>query len=56
MKIVDICHPHGVNDVYLSAIPLRTGNEQVVTDNYLRAKSFVHDYIWIDNGNISHSH
>ena len=43
IKVVDIFHAHGVNDVYVSAIPLRIGNEQVVTDNYLRAKSFVDD-------------
>ena len=39
-----------MNDVYVSDIPLKIGN------NYLRARSFVHDYILIDNGNISHSH
>ena len=42
VNIVNICHHHGVNDVYVSAIPLRIGNEKAMADvnNFLRPKAF----------------
>ena len=40
VDIVNICHNHGVNDVYVSSIPLRTGKKKEIPDvyNFLRAK------------------
>ena len=57
INIVNICHEHGVNDVYVSSIPVRVGKEQEVKDvnNFLRARTFLHDYILIDNSNITRS-
>jgi lysophospholipase L1-like esterase len=58
IKIVEICHKHGVNDVYVSAIPLRLGKEKAMNDvnNFLRARTFLNDFILIDNSNITRSH
>ena len=56
--MVNICHNHGVNDVYVSTILLRIGQEKTISEvnNFLRAKLFVHNYILIDNSNIKHNH
>ena len=58
INIVNICHHHGVNDVYVSAIPLRIGSEKAMADvnNFLRAKACFYDYFLIDNSNIQHHH
>ena len=58
IKVVKMCHEKGVNTVYVSSIPLRKGKEQEVNDvnNFLRANTFMHDFILIDNSNITLSH
>ena len=58
MNIVDICHKYGVNDVYVSSIPFRLGHEQAVNDlnNLLRGKTYLNDFILINNSNITRSH
>ena len=58
MKIVDICHNQGVNDVYVSGIPYRRGLEKKVgdTNNFIRTKEFVNDFIFINNMNIKYEH
>ena len=32
INIVEICHKHGVNNVYVSSIPLRLGQEKAMND------------------------
>ena len=58
VDLLNICHNHGVNDVYVSAIPLRIGQEKTISEinNFPRTKTFVHNYILIDNSNINHNH
>ena len=56
LKTVETCHQNGVNDVYVSSIPYRVGKQQPVIDinNFLRARTFVNDFILIDNSNIAY--
>ena len=58
IRIVNKCHEHGVNKVYVSSIPLRIGKDREVRGvyNILRTKTFLHDFILIDNSNIKHHH
>ena len=58
IRIVNKCHEHGVNKVYVSSIPLRIGKDREMRGvyNILRAKTFLHDFILIDNSNIKHHH
>ena len=58
ISVVNKCHAHGVNNVYVSSIPLRIGKERDIQDvyNFLRTQTFLHDFILIDNSNIKHYH
>ena len=58
ISVVNKCHGCGVNNVYVSSIPLRIGKERDIQDvyNFLRAQTFLHDFILIDNSNIKHYH
>ena len=58
ISVVNKCHAHGINNVYVSSTPLRIGKERDIQDvyNFLRAQTFLHDFILIDNSNIKHYH
>ena len=53
-RIVESCHSSGVNDVFVSSIPIRRGDGNQVDEvnNYLRARAILDDYIYINNSNI----
>ena len=58
VNIVKLCHNHDVNDVFVSGIPLRIGKEEEVYDVniFLQARTFLNDFIMIDNSNTTRSH
>ena len=58
IRIVNKCHEHGVNKVYVSSILLRIGKDREMRGvyNILRTKRSLHDFILIDNSNIKHHH
>ena len=58
LDIVQICHSYGVNNVYVSTITYRPQHLQSVseTNNFLRTKQLLNDFIIIDNDNIKGEH
>ena len=57
-NIANICRSYGVNDVYVSSITYRRQYQKLITDlnNILRSKQLSHDFILIENDNISAKH
>ena len=58
VKIVETCHNHGVNHVFVSSIPYRVGKNVEVQEvnNYLRARAILNDYTYINNMSINEHH
>ena len=58
MEIVDICHKHGVKDVYISAITHRPRFEdEIINTNWMvKAPDIYRGFIFIENYNITKGH
>lgn len=58
LRIVDICRDNGVNKVFVSSIIYRRGLNHKVSElnNLLKSRQLIHDYILIDNSNVTSCH
>ena len=58
LDVVTICRSYGVNVVYVSGIKCRPGYDREVKEvnHILYQKSYLHDFKFITNNNITSSH